>query len=264
MDKWTYTILDIIFFAPLIIPVLIYRKLILKRWKFILASGLFGFLFFIIDLPATKWGAWQFDYSKTLGPIFGKSVIEELIWTILVCMTVALMIEIFINKSMKEKTIKALKWILGIINKHNIPYQISGGFAAKLYGSSRELNDIDIDIPEESFGLILEEVRPFITYGPDHYVDGKWDNLLMTLKYFDQEIDISGAYKMRISTLKRNDWYYLDNNLNNTNEINYQGMKLKVISPEKLLRYKKELDGDHQLTDIKAIEEYIKIETSSK
>ena len=36
-----------------------------------------------------------------------------------------------------EKTIDALKWIVGILNKHNIPYRIGGGFAAKMYGSSR-------------------------------------------------------------------------------------------------------------------------------
>jgi hypothetical protein len=40
----------------------------------------------------------------------------------------------------------ALRWIIGILDRHNIQYQITGGFAAKLYGSSREVNDIDIDI----------------------------------------------------------------------------------------------------------------------
>ena len=46
----------------------------------------------------------------------------------------------------QEKTVDALRWIVGILEKKNILYQISGGFAAKLYGSSRPLNDIDIDI----------------------------------------------------------------------------------------------------------------------
>lgn len=158
----------------------------------------------------------------------------------------------------EEKTKRALKWILDVLNRYNIPYQISGGFSARLYGSPRPLNDIDIDIPEESFDLILNDVKPYLIYGPKQYTDGKWDNLLMTLKYFDQEIDISGAYKMRISTLNRDAWYYLDNDLSNVNEIYFNGMTLKVIPPEKLLRYKKELDGDHQLVDIRAVEEYLR------
>lgn len=55
----------------------------------------------------------------------------------------------------QEKTINALKWIIKILNSKNIPYQISGGFAAKMYGSIRPLNDIDIDIPEDNFQVGL-------------------------------------------------------------------------------------------------------------
>ena len=101
MDKWTYTILNIWFFVPSIVFFWfgIYRKLFFKRWKFMLISGLVGVgYFFAVDVPATALKAWEFGYSKTLGISVGTSVLEELIWMILVFMTVALIIEVLIEK----------------------------------------------------------------------------------------------------------------------------------------------------------------------
>ncbi|MFZ2522802.1 MAG: hypothetical protein WAW92_00245 [Minisyncoccia bacterium] len=40
----------------------------------------------------------------------------------------------------------ALRWIVNILESKSIQFQVTGGFAAKLYGSQRELADIDIDI----------------------------------------------------------------------------------------------------------------------
>ncbi len=98
MDKWTYFILDALFFTPVIILwFILFRKVIFAHWKFILISGaLGGLLFFIIDIRAVMLGAWSMNYVKTFGPILGPSVIEELIWMILVFMIVATLIEVYI------------------------------------------------------------------------------------------------------------------------------------------------------------------------
>ncbi len=92
--------------------------------------------------------------------------------------------------ALDKKTKNALAWIVGILNRHNTPFQISGGFAAKLYGSPRPLNDIDLDIPRDGFDKIIEEVKAYIVYGPEQYKDKKWDVYLMTLNYHGQEIDV--------------------------------------------------------------------------
>lgn len=104
---------------------------------------------------------------------------------------------------MEEKTICALRWILEILERHEIEYQITGGFAAKLYGSLCELHDIDIDIPNASMQKILPDVAEYITYGPAHFRDAKWDMQLITLNYKGQEIDIGGIDTLRISNKRR-------------------------------------------------------------
>ena len=68
-----------------------------------------------------------------------------------------------------ERVKAALIWITGILNSHHVPFQISRGLAARVYGATRPVADIDIDIPEEAFDLLKEDVAKFIIYGPEHY-----------------------------------------------------------------------------------------------
>ncbi len=107
---------------------------------------------------------------------------------------------------MEDKTINALQWMVGILNKHKIEYQIAGGFAAKVFGSLRPLNDIDFDIHDNDFSKILPEIKPYIIFGPTRYKDDKWDTELITLNYFGQEIDISGADTLKMSNKERTKW----------------------------------------------------------
>ena len=159
---------------------------------------------------------------------------------------------------MEQKTRTALIWILEILKKHNVPYQIMGGFAAKVFGSKRELHDIDIDISETKFPLILPEIKEYITYGPARYQDGKWDLELVTLNYNGQEIDISGVDTLRISTKDRTQWVSYPEGFEAVT-VNFEGLDIVLMHPRKLSAYKKMLDGKHQQEDIDAADKYIEM-----
>lgn len=158
---------------------------------------------------------------------------------------------------MEEYTIEALKWMVNLLNKHNIPYQISGGFAAKIYGSTRPLNDIDFDIPEDKFELLLPEISQNIIYGPAQYVDGKWDAYLMTINYKGQEIDICGSSKTKITSRDRKVWIPLKVNFSKNIKLLLFNTEVNLVHPSDLIEYKQHLDGDHQLEDIENSKQYI-------
>ncbi len=99
MDKYTYIILNALLFAPIIFIFLLYRKILIKKWKFIVSAGGLGILyFFIVDVFATSVKAWEYDYAKTVGIRFHLAVFEELLWMMLVFMAVAAAIEIYFKK----------------------------------------------------------------------------------------------------------------------------------------------------------------------
>jgi hypothetical protein len=152
-----------------------------------------------------------------------------------------------------RQTRKALFWIISILRKNKIPFQISGGFAARIYGSGRELADIDIDIPEERFEELLSAVKKFIIFGPAKYKDKNWDLYLMTLKYYGQEIDLCGYRRAKIFDRKRNIWIPYPSALSRTSYKIIFGLRVLIIPKKNLIAYKSKLLRRVDKIDLKSL-----------
>lgn len=154
-----------------------------------------------------------------------------------------------------DKLERGLRWITGILNGHRIPFQLTGGLAAHAYGATRPIHDIDLDIPEDRFDDILDEVRPYIILSPKHYRDKVWDLKLMTLNYLGQEIDLGGAYATRILDEKTGEWHDCRADLAATRPMTVAGVTVPVVDKRELIEYKSwlALPGDHQEQDVREI-----------
>lgn len=161
---------------------------------------------------------------------------------------------------MEEKTINAVHWIVGILNKHQVPYRIGGGFAAHMYGAKRPINDIDISLPGKYFEAIIPDVQEYVTTGPKHYKNEKWDCDTLSLNYNGQEIDMTDIDTLCMSNKEKTEWFQTKERYRKYPNLiqDVQGVDVSLIDPRDLVAYKKELDGDHQLVDIKAVEAYIR------
>lgn len=159
---------------------------------------------------------------------------------------------------MKAEIKEALIWIVKILEKHEIPFQITGGMAARIYGAKRKLKDIDMDAAEEDMEKIVPEVKRYIVFGPAQYKDERWNLELLTLKYLEQKIDISGANKAKIFNDQKKAWQNFPANLKTAQIYNVYGIQVPVVNPKDLIKYKKLLSGKHQKEDIKFIQDYIK------
>src|SRR5579872_4658946 len=148
----------------------------------------------------------------------------------------------------------ALVWITDILKKHHIPFQITGGLAAITYGANRPLEDIDIDIPDNQFDSIIDDVKSYIIFGPERFNSDKWDLMLMTLNYQGQEIDLSGADSTHIFNEKTNEWILLYEDLMTVSQKKIFDLDFPVISLKNLIYYKKILSREVDLIDVHQIE----------
>lgn len=158
------------------------------------------------------------------------------------------------NLNLQKNTKAAFIWIIDILKRLNVPFQIAGGLAANLYGANRPLEDIDIDIPEECFSIIKSEVKDFIVYEPTRFKDETWDLMLMTLNYKGQLIDISGAFHTKMHNKFTNEWQTVTTDFSNAEIKKCFDIDVPVIPKNELLFYKKIIARPVDLIDVDQIE----------
>ena len=161
-------------------------------------------------------------------------------------------------KNLEGKTQEALKWIVDILDRNNVPYKIGGGFAACVYGSPRKVNDIDISLSGEYFPVIVPEVSGYITAGPKHYLNEKWDCSTLSLNYHGQDIDMTDVDTLKMTNVGKTEWIDVKNiRLFDAIKTDINGITISIMDPRDLIAYKKELGGEHQLIDIEAVQKYL-------
>lgn len=158
---------------------------------------------------------------------------------------------------------EALRWIVGILKEHKIPFQVSGGLAALAYGAVRPLNDIDIDVPHAALDVLAEATQQYIVSGPEHFQDKDWDLQVLTLNYKGQDIDLDGADSMKVFDKESQQWIPVPGSLDTVQYREVLGMMLPVKDARDLIFYKRKLNRTINgvpidLNDAKAIEETLK------
>ena len=155
-----------------------------------------------------------------------------------------------INTVTEERFESAFKWIITILREHQIPFVITGGLAARAYGATRPLYDIDIDIPEGRFPDILPDVQARVVTGPAHYADEHWDLYAMTLNFNGTNIDISGAQSAKAFDAKSGTWVPCPTDLSQTETHEIFGISVPVMAKDNLIAYKRLVGRPTDLQDI--------------
>ncbi len=151
------------------------------------------------------------------------------------------------------KAERAFRWIIDILAKNRIPYQISGGLAAKAYGSARPLVDIDIDIPDRYFERLAPLVKRHIIFGPSKWRGEGFRVYLMTLDYKGQLIDIGGTDATSMWNRATKKWQPLTTNFRSFTKKRVMGRAVKFIRRKHLIAYKSVLDRRVDRQDLAAL-----------
>ena len=140
-----------------------------------------------------------------------------------------------------RKTKVAFIWIVSLLRKNKIPFLLSGGEAARLYGTKRRLADIDIDIHRKNFDKLIPLVKKYIKHRPKFYKDKQWKIYIMTLTYDGQLIDIGAKEHTMIFDHLRKKWVRLHENFALRKMKYVYGMRIPVEDRTELINDKKQL-----------------------
>ena len=148
---------------------------------------------------------------------------------------------------------KALIWIVKILRKHKIKFNILGGLAAYAYGSKRMLIDIDIAMKNENLRKIIPDVKDYLIEYPHLSKSKNWICYFMELRYKGITIEISGDKGCKMLNSKTKKWENLGDILSKPLNKRVLGLTLPVIPKKRLIAYKSRLMRKIDKFDIKNI-----------
>ncbi len=154
-----------------------------------------------------------------------------------------------------QKLPVALSWLVTLLDRHAVPYQIVGGLAAHAYGATRPVVDVDLYMPFNQAQAILAEIQPFIVRQPLPHHSDSWDLVYLALEYADVYVEI-GDSSTYPRFYNRIDGRWEDQRLDYDASVTAKvfGVALKVMPREELVRYKRMLDREVDHADLAEME----------
>jgi hypothetical protein len=145
--------------------------------------------------------------------------------------------------------------VVALLTRYRVPYQICGGLAAKAYGATRPLVDIDIYASLEgspSFHPFMEEVRPYLIREWAPYRSAAWDLRFLALSYQGMQIELaeSGA-KPRFYNQREHRWEDQVIAFAASAHMLLYGVEVAIMPKDELVAYKSLLDRAVDHLDIK-------------
>lgn len=148
----------------------------------------------------------------------------------------------------------ALRWIVEILTTHRVPFQTVGGLAARAYGATRELVDLDFYIEMDRFPAIEPEVAPHLVRPPRHHSDDSWDITFAQLVYKGQKIELGGVENAQFYDRGSQRWIPQRINFDRSRWMEIFGVSLPVMPREDLVSYKRMLDREVDRLDLAEID----------
>lgn len=149
---------------------------------------------------------------------------------------------------------EALAWVVELFHRTRVPYQVVGGLAARAYGATRPLVDLDFYIPlREVWPALLPEVGPFVTWGPAHYRDAQWDITFVKLTYAGQAIEFGDSTDAFFFDPAAQEWTRQVITYEQPEWREVLGILVPVMPRVELIQYKQRLGRPVDLLDIQEI-----------
>ncbi|MCE8040119.1 hypothetical protein HOP58_20735 [Halomonas sp. MCCC 1A11062] len=128
--------------------------------------------------------------------------------------------------------------MVSLLRSRNIPCLICGGLAAKGYGASRPLHDIDLFVPAESFAQVVAAGQAYISKPAKRYKEEGWNLEYVQFLYEGVKVEVGNASGVSIYDVGRQVWTELAIDFSRHRTMTLLGLELPVMQKEDLIQYK--------------------------
>lgn len=153
----------------------------------------------------------------------------------------------------EEHIADALRWIVGVFLSCGADFQVVGGLAARAFGATRPIVDLDFYVRESDLPRVLAAVEEFRVWGPEHYQDDSWDLTFAKLERDGVKIELAKAEGARYFDRLQGRWVGQDVNFSRSESRELFGLELPIIPQDQLMSCKRALDRDVDRLDLEAI-----------
>ena len=145
---------------------------------------------------------------------------------------------------------QALGWIVEVLRRTDVPFQVVGGLAARAYGAKRPLADLDFYVPTSRLEDVADVTAAYVSRLPSHYQDACWDLTFMKLDYDGRAIELGGADGAQYFDRQAGLWREAGIRFDFSVERTIFGIRVPVMPRDQLIAYKQRLDRDVDRQDV--------------
>ena len=160
--------------------------------------------------------------------------------------------------SIADRQAAALHWIVDLLKARAIPFQGVGGLAARAYGTTRSLVDLDFYVPTARLPEIVAaaEADPVaqVVRGPAPYRDAAWDLNFVALDYAGPRIELGGADEAQYFDRALGRWRPAAIDFAASRRRAVLGVAVPVMPLAQLVAYKRALDRPVDRLDLGELE----------
>lgn len=154
----------------------------------------------------------------------------------------------------EERAADALAWLSGLLADRGVRFAAVGGLAARAWGASRPLVDLDFLMSAEDLDRMEPDLSPFVVRPLSEHRDPHREFACLRLEYGGIPIELAVTEGARYREASTGEWHTEEIALARCPERQVLGIRLPVLARDDLLRLKRRLDRAIDRADVAALE----------
>jgi uncharacterized membrane protein YhaH (DUF805 family) len=154
----------------------------------------------------------------------------------------------------EERAADALAWLSGLLADRGVRFAAVGGLAARAWGASRPLVDLDFFVSGEDLDRVEPDISPFVVRPLSTHRDEHRELSCLRLEYGGIPIELAVSEGARYREAATGEWHVAEIAFARCPRRQVLGIPLPVLAREDLLRLKRRLDRAIDRADVAALE----------